>query len=412
VIRRPGAIVALLTGLNLLNFLDRWLISAISPDIKRELGLSDWQTGIVLNAFLVGFMLTSPIFGRLGDALPRKWLIAAGVTVWCLATAGSGLMVTFGALVAVRMLVGLGEASYSSLAPTILDDLASPARKGRVLAVFLAAIPIGSALGFVIGGQLDAHYGWRSAFFIAGGPGLLLALACPFMLEPPRSHDRRTLPPIGHTLRELARSPRYVWAVLGAIPQTAVLGCFGSWAPHYLERRFHMRTADADGIFGIVIVVTGFVGSFLGGAWYDAAKRGRPDEMKVGMEVCRTSALVAAPLTLACLLAGTPTLFFTFSALAQIAIWASLSPFNAVLLGAVPSAMRATGIALSIFATHAFGDLPAIPLVGLLSDRIGDLPRAMMSLPAAMVVSAMAWMVGARVTERTAIVPASTIDAA
>jgi predicted MFS family arabinose efflux permease len=304
--------------------------------------------------------------------------------------------------VAARVLVGVGEASYSSLAPTILDDLAPPARKGRVLAIFLAAIPIGSALGFVLGGQLDAHYGWRNAFFIAGGPGLLLVIACVAMVEPPRAHSPQSQAPIGRVLRDLASSRRYVWAVLGAIPQTAVLGCFGSWAPHYLERRFQMSTADADGRFGLVIVVTGFLGTFLGGHWTDARKGA--DRLRTAMGVCTITAFVACPFCLLCLLAPTPTLFFVFNFLAQLAIWASFAPYNAVVLGAVPAEQRATAMAIAIFATHAFGDLPAIPLVGLLSDRLGSLPEAMFVLPILMVLGAATWVVAARVRSPALVV--------
>jgi MFS family permease len=405
VIKRPRTIVLLLTGLNLLNYLDRWLISAVSPNIKRELGLSDWQTGLVLNACLVGYMITSPVFGRLGDVLPRKWLIAGGVAAWCAATAGSGLVSTFVALVAVRAIVGVGEASYSSLSPTILDDVTAPARKGMVLAIFFSAIPIGSALGFVLGGQLDAHYGWRNAFFIAGGPGLLLVVACLFMVEPARAHATADAIPLGRVLRELRASRRYLWAVAGAVPQTAVVGCFGSWAPHYLERKFQMSTAAADSRFGVVVVITGFLGTFLGGFWTDRVKD--TDRMRASMKVCAISACVATPFCLLCVLAPSPTWFFALIFVAQLAIWASFSPFNAVVLGAVPPEMRATAMALSIFATHAFGDLPAIPLVGLLSDTIGSLPDAMFTLPVLMLLGAVAWLVAVRASP----VPAARVAA-
>lgn len=392
-IKRPRTIVSLLTGLNLVNFLDQYLISAVSPSIKREFVLSDWQTGIVLNAFIVGFMITAPVFGRLGDVAPRKWLIAGGVAVWCAATLGSGLVTTFVALVAVRALVGVGEASYSSLAPTLLDDITPPARKGMVFATFFSAAPIGGALGFVLGGQLEAHYGWRNAFYIAGGPGLLLVIACLFMVEPARGHVEIRVP-LGRALRELLASRRYVWAVAGIVPQTAVIGCFGGWAPHYLERRFQMSLADADSRVGVIVVVTGFAGTFLGGLWTDAVKD--PDRMRASMRVCAITALLAAPLSLLCFLAPTSTSFFLIFFVVQMFIWASLSPFNAVLLGAVPPELRATAMALSIFAKHAFGDLPAIPLVGLLSDTLGSLPDAMLTLPVLMLACAVAWLLGQR----------------
>jgi MFS transporter, Spinster family, sphingosine-1-phosphate transporter len=393
VIQRPWAIVTLLTGLNLLNYLDRWLISAVSPNIKTELGLSDFQTGIVLNAFLVGYMLTSPVFGRLGDTMPRKWLIAMGVAVWCGATAASGLVGAFVTLVGVRFLVGVGEASYAALSPTIIDDITPPERKGRVLAIFFAAIPIGSALGFVLGGLLDKHYGWRTAFFVAGGPGALLVIACLFMVEPKRAgSETEEKVPLGKAIRDVLASRRYVWAVVGFALQTAVVGGFASWAPHYLVRKFHMDLAEANGVFGGVVVVTGLVGTLLGGFIADRLKD--EDRMRAAMRVCAVSAIVSIPFCLACVLSPTPVLFFITIALAETAIWISFSPLNAVLLGSVPVTTRAMAMAISIFFGHVAGDLPAIPLIGLLSDAIGSLPTAMIALPILMVGCAVAWWMG------------------
>jgi len=268
--------------------------------------------------------------------------------------------------------------------------------------VWMLGLPLGLGLANGAGGWIVQRWGWRNAFFIAGGPGLLLVIACVAMVEPPRAHSPQSQAPIGRVLRDLASSRRYVWAVLGAIPQTAVLGCFGSWAPHYLERRFQMSTADADGRFGLVIVVTGFLGTFLGGHWTDARKGA--DRLRTAMGVCTITAFVACPFCLLCLLAPTPTLFFVFNFLAQLAIWASFAPYNAVVLGAVPAEQRATAMAIAIFATHAFGDLPAIPLVGLLSDRLGSLPEAMFVLPILMVLGAATWVVAARVRSPALVV--------
>jgi len=150
-IRRPGAVLALLTGLNLLNYLDRLVVSAVLPKVQEELGLSNFEGGLLATVFLVGYFLTSPIFGALGDRLPRKGLIAAGVVIWSAATIASGLAVGVYSLVAARAVVGIGEASYATLAPTIIDDITPPDRKGKALAVFYMAIPLGSALGYLIG---------------------------------------------------------------------------------------------------------------------------------------------------------------------------------------------------------------------------------------------------------------------
>ena len=174
-IRKPAAILALLTGLNLLNYLDRLVLSAVLPKVQESLGLSNFVGGSLATVFLIGYFVTSPIFGQLADRGARKGIIAAGVAVWSIATFASGLATTALALVLGRAMVGVGEASYATLAPTIIDDMSPPDRKGRWLSVFYVAIPVGSALGYLTGGFVEKHHGWRAAFFVAGGPGILLA---------------------------------------------------------------------------------------------------------------------------------------------------------------------------------------------------------------------------------------------
>ena len=123
--------------------------------------------------------------GYIGDRSRRLVLAVVGVTVWSLATVGSGLAWSFGALLIARCLVGVGEASYAVVTPSLISDLYPAERRGRAMAIFYAAIPLGSALGFMLGGQIGEHHGWRTAFFVAGGPGLLLALSLLAVKEPP-----------------------------------------------------------------------------------------------------------------------------------------------------------------------------------------------------------------------------------
>lgn len=360
------------------------------------MGLNDTQGGWLGSAFLLGYMVTSPLFGRLGDRMSRKGLITLGVLLWCGATAGSGLMMTFVGMMAVRTLVGVGEASYASLSPTILDDVTPADRKGRVLAIFYAAIPVGSALGFILGGYLDKHYGWRNAFFIAGGPGVLLALSC-LMIQEPERKQRPEVLSTKAALQGLRSSKRYLWAVAGFAAQTFALGGFSQWAPKLLNQRFHMELHEADFFFGALVVVTGFVGTFVGGAWADRTPG--EDRTAAALRVCALSTAAATPVALLALLAPPelPWLFFGAMGLTQLGIFISMSPFNAVVLGAVPPETRATAMAASIFAGHALGDLISMPLVGFLSDHIGgNLAGAMLILPIALLFNAGAWFVGVR----------------
>src|SRR5258706_12234046 len=142
-IKNPYVILALLSGLNLVNYLDRSLVSAVGPKLQQDLGLSDVQFGVVIQAFMLGYFATSPFFGALGDRFRRRELIALGVATWCLATAGSGLLKTFAPIVAAPVLVGVGEASHATLAPTTIDRLPKPPAKNPRVAALYVAIPGG-----------------------------------------------------------------------------------------------------------------------------------------------------------------------------------------------------------------------------------------------------------------------------
>ena len=165
--RRARYALAILTLINLFNYIDRWVVAAVVEPIKNSLGLSDTQLGIIGTGFIVVYALTSPVFGSLGDRRRRPPLIALGVAIWSLATGLAGFARGFWTLFIARSAVGVGEAAYGTIAPAILSDLFPIERRGRVFAVFFAAIPIGSAAGYVLGGWADHHFGWRAAFWIA-----------------------------------------------------------------------------------------------------------------------------------------------------------------------------------------------------------------------------------------------------
>ena len=190
--RLPSARTALLvlTGINLFNYLDRYVLGAVLPAMTTALGISDAEAGSLPTVFILTFALVSPLAGWLGDRQPRFRLAAIGVFVWSLATFASGLAQTFAALVVARAITGVGEASYTVVTPSLLSDFYPPDRRGRVLAFFYAAIPIGSAAGFVVGGEVNAHWGWRAAFFVAGAPGAALAAVLLGFRDPPRGRPR------------------------------------------------------------------------------------------------------------------------------------------------------------------------------------------------------------------------------
>ena len=399
-IKSRHGILALLTGLNLFNYLDRMIVVAVSPKIQEELGFGDAQIGWVISVFMFGYFLTSPIFGWLGDRFPRKGLIAVGVLVWSIATAVSGLAGSLAAMLVARVAVGVGEASYATLSPTIIDDIAPPAAKSRWLAIFYVAIPVGSALGFLLGGFIEARYGWRTAFFVAGGPGIFLALLTLLIKEPERTVI--TAPGGGgRAYLELSRKPLYVATVVGYIAQTFALGGFVAWAPHFLYRKLCLELDTANFIFGGVTCVTGLLGTALGGLLTD---RLPGDRTRACLKVCAWSSMVAAPLALLTLFMPSAVSYFVVLGLCELALFTSVSPTNAALLISVPASLRATAMAVSIFAIHLLGDLISPPVIGAVSDAFGDkaercsgapgLQAGMYMLPAAVVLAAIFWWRG------------------
>ncbi len=430
-IRNRVAIVTLLTGLNFLNYLDRFIVAAVLPRIKADLGLSNFEGGLLATVFLLGYFLTSPIFGLLGDRMSRKWLIAFGVVTWSLATIASGLSNSLVTLILARIAVGVGEASYATLAPTIIDDITPPDKKGKMLAIFFVAIPVGSAAGYLLGGYIQEVWGWRQAFFVGGGPGVVLALVCLAIHEPPRklhAAKQSMLAIVGR----LARIPLYRRAVLGYCAHTAAIGAFAYWAPTFLSARFatelgkplpvgtvmtpQVVQAQAEQIlgsanfwFGVVTVLAGAIGTVIGGRLADRAIRTlpalppdasheHPDNLRAAnhqLRVCAIGVAIAFPLAAAAFLVPSAWMFFVLAGFAEVGLFMSTAPINAILLRTAPAALRASAMAVAIFAIHLFGDLWSPSLVGLFLDHL-PLALGMMVLPAGFAIATAIWWPRAR----------------
>jgi len=404
VIKNRTAIVALLTGLNFLNYLDRYIVAAVLPRIQDELHLSNFEGGLLATVFLLGYFVTSPLFGRLGDRMSRKVLIAVGVATWSAATVASGLAGSLLPMLLARAVVGVGEASYATLAPTIIDDITPPDKKGKTLAIFFLAVPVGSALGYLVGGFIEHRWGWRAAFFVGGGPGLVLALACLAIAEPARKHLASAKESLAAGFAKLAQLPLYRRAVLGYCAHTWAIGGFSYWAPKFLNKHYALELRTADFWFGVVTVVAGAIGTFAGGAMADRALAGLPAipdgashtsrENKLAanaqLRVCAIGVAIAAPLAALCFLMPSAGPFFAIAGVAEIGLFLSASPINAIMLRTAPAHLRATAMAVGIFAIHLLGDLWSPPVVGLFLDYL-PIVLAMMALPVAFAIAGAVW---------------------
>ncbi len=389
--------VIVLTGMNLLNYIDRFVPSAVKDLFKVDLGLTDAQTSYPLTAFVIVYMLTSPLFGALADHVPRKRLIAAGVALWSLATAAAAFATGFWTFLLARALVGVGEAAYATLAPPMLADFFAPARRNRVLTVFYVAIPVGAALGFVLGGVIGAHWGWRAAFLVCGLPGLLAAAAA-LAIKDPGPGAWEVVPPgpaVGwpEALRTLLRTPTYLYAVAGYTAVTFAAGGMADWFPAYLTRYRGMDVAAAGSLIGTVTVAGGLAGTALGG-WLADRLKGRTRNAYLALSAC-SMVPAAACAALALVVPAGPlvgvTMFF-----AQFFLWFYNGPINTIIANAVGASMRARAFALSILSIHLFGDAISPPIIGVISDQTGTLLPGVALVPAFMLLGAVIWGIGWR----------------
>ncbi len=392
--------LAVLTLINLFNYLDRWIVAALAESMKHsELRLSDTQLGSLMTGFIIVYMIAAPLFGSLGDARSRTRLLGLGVAIWSVATALAGLATSYASLFAARAAVGVGEAAYGTISPALLADYFPRERRGRVFAIFFAAIPVGSALGYIVGGLVDHYFGWRQAFFVAGVPGLVLAALALRLYDPPRGAQDSVVGSASHAhavslggaaraaYAALVRNRPYVLTVLGYAAYTFAIGALAFWTPSFLERTRGIPKAQATVQFGAIVVVTGFIGTYAGGWIGDYFLR---VSRQAYLWVSGLVTLVAAPLTLLALAAPRPAVYWTAIVAAELCLFASTGPINSAIVNVVSPHMRATAVALSIFTIHLLGDVPSPPLVGLLSDT-RSLGEAVLIIPLAVLVGGMIW---------------------
>ena len=420
--------LAFLTGLNLFNYLDRYVLPAVLAPLQKDLHLSAGDAGWANTAFMLGYFVTSPFFGYLGDRFARKWLIALGIFVWSLGTTLTAFSTGFGLLLVFRVLVGVGEASYATLSPAWISDLFSPAKRNNALTIFYVAIPVGSALGFIAGGRvlhfagssllvalknfcghfigpINASEGdWRPAFLLAGAPGLLLALGLLFLREPARGEaentdgSRASTAHAAPSLRDLAalfRIPDFNLVLVGYTAYTFALAAFAFWAAKFLNEVHSVKYENADDFFGKALVITGLLATLVGGFAATAWQR----RFRAGYSTLLTvSVSLAIPVAAVAFLTTSTLLSQWCLAAAMFLLFLPTGPINTLIVESVPVMLRASAMALSIFVIHLFGDLWSPLIVGKLSDAWtvaghpgAGLQRAVLILPVALAVAAVFW---------------------
>jgi MFS family permease len=447
--------LSVLTLVNFLNYIDRQALPAVAPAIQRDLGLTDTEIGAMEAALLLSFTVLAPLFGRLGDRYSRTRLMATAAVVWSVATGLAAwvdrwpvlppsvhLKLPFFGVIAlssvalglctVRAMVGVGESSYSTITPTLVADYFPLERRATALGVFQAAIPMGFALGYVLGAVLAHFFGWRVAFMLVGLPGLIVAFFVWRLREPRRgAHDpvveevrsdeqaRRQREQSASqswwsTTRQIFMTRDWLLSTAGYTALTFVLGAFATWATLMLARDKHMSETAAAVVLGVVSLVAGAAGTF-GGGWI--ADRVVAKRRNGYFLVCAASSLLAVVPAIIALVTHRPLLFLPAIFFAVVLLFINNAPFHAILVNSVPPAIRASAMALNIVVIHACGDLISRFGVGKLSDSLAEgkasfigafakflgidparehLTAALLVVPAGLLISALFFLWGAR----------------
>src|SRR5438309_1497791 len=383
---QPRTALIVLTALNLLNYADRNVLFAVQPLVQAEFHLNKEQIGYLTSAFLGFYMIAAPFVGPLADRYSRKLIIVLGAIFWSALTLLTAVTHTYTELLIRHTLVGVGEATFVTIAPTFVADLFAQERRGRILGIFYLAIPVGSAAGYLLGGNLAPQHGWRFPFYIAAAPGFLLALLVLFLKEPERGqfdalreNVELAAPFEGsiftylkeislnyrRVMTRLLRNPAFLTSTLGMAAMTFSLGGIQVWMPKFLfsERGYTLAAANFN--FGIIVVVDGIVAALAGGWLGDYLL---PRLKGSYYLVSAASMLLGVPCMIVALFARGPIMIPAI-AVSAFFLLLNTAPLNAAVINSVGAHIRATALAVNIFIIHLLGDVPSPAMMGWVADK-------------------------------------------
>jgi MFS family permease len=371
----PYFALAVLFAMNLLNYVDRYAFFAVGKPIQDELDIKDGPFGILGTSFMVVYTMVSPLTGWLGDRYNRRMLLASGVALWSVATVGTAFSTDYSHMFFWRAILGIGEASYGVIAPALLSDLFPINQRGRALGIYYLALPLGTALGYATGGLVGARWGWRSVFFVVGLPGLIAAAAGLIIHDPGRGASEGPVPaarssrPRLREYLELFRTPTFVYNTAGMAAVTFATGAYVTWGSIFYQRVRGMSLETTNVMIGGLLATAGLIGIAAGTFLADLLLK---LTQRAYLFLATTAVLGAIPLGVAAILDPERISSLSFLFGASVLMSMVLGPCNTVTANVVPANRRAAGFALFIFLIHLFGDIASPPLLGWISEYLGE----------------------------------------
>ena len=363
---QPRTALIVLTALNFLNYVDRNVLFAVQKLVQEEFHLNYRQVGYLTSAFLGFYMIAAPFVGPLADRYSRKVIICLGAIFWSGLTLLTAVTHTYTELLVRHTLVGVGEATFVTIAPTFVADLFAENKRGRILGFFYLAIPVGSACGYLLGGYLAPRYGWRFPFYVAAAPGFVLAILALFLTEPERGQfDSVKETAERATVFGLFRNPAFLTATLGMAFMTYSLGGIQVWMPQFLSTERHYTLEAANFSFGIIIVIDGILAALIGGWLGDFLL---PRMKSSYYLVSAASMALGIPFMIVALFAKGKIMIPAIG-VAAFFLLLNTAPLNAAVINSAGAHIRATAIAVNIFIIHILGDVPSPAMMGWVADR-------------------------------------------
>jgi MFS family permease len=360
-----------LFAINTLNFFDRQIIGAVGEPIRREFELSDSALGALNVAFTLIYAFVGLPLGKLVDKFERRKILSVGVLVWSAFTAASGLANSFWQIFALRLGVGVGEASCAPAANSLIGDYFPASKRAKAISVFMLGLPVGLALSFAVSGAVARNYGWRAAFFVAGLPGLLCVVLVFFIREPKRGAvemiDVGAKTRSGSTFKNILATPTMRWLILSGALHNFNLYALSAFITPYLMRFHSLDIRDANFVSMIIYGFLSLPGLLLGGALGDVANKRRPDG---AMLVVSAAILLSIPFFFFALgvEAGNVTKFLLLMGGSVAFMYFYYSIVYATIASVTEPASRGSAMAVYFMAMYLLGASFGPYVIGVISD--------------------------------------------